>query len=90
MADRLGVALNSDEDYLKVLLREGLTTVQEATQLSGRGAGLSAIQTFAQEWGGVVRLMDNQPRGSRIVVTIPEESSLAGTSLLIKKDPMSA
>lgn len=90
LADRHGMVLKSDEDCLNVLLREGLSTVQEATQLSGRGAGLSAIHTFAEEWGGAIRLMDNEPRGSRIVVTLPEEATLCGTKLRLKKDPVSA
>jgi two-component system chemotaxis sensor kinase CheA len=84
------VDLKSDHDYLKVLLREGLSTVQEVTQLSGRGAGLSAIQSFAREWGGTITLMDNDPRGSRIVVTLPEDSALSEASLRLKKDPVSA
>jgi HAMP domain-containing protein/HPt (histidine-containing phosphotransfer) domain-containing protein len=90
LAERHGVDLKSDHDYLKVLLREGLSTVQEVTQLSGRGAGLSAIQSFAREWGGTITLMDNDPRGSRIVVTLPEDSALSEASLRLKKDPVSA
>lgn len=90
LADRHGMVLQSDADYLKVLLREGLSTVQEVTHLSGRGAGLSAIQSFAKEWGGNIALMDNEPRGTRIVITLPDDATLCGNSLLLKKDPVSA
>jgi HAMP domain-containing protein/HPt (histidine-containing phosphotransfer) domain-containing protein len=90
LADRLGMTLESDADYLKVLLRGGVSTAQEVTQLSGRGAGLSAIQTFAEEWGGTLALMDNTPRGTRIVVTLPEEASFCSLSRRLLKDPISA
>jgi chemotaxis protein histidine kinase CheA len=90
LAQRVGVDLKSDHDYMKMLLRDGLSTAKEVTQLSGRGAGLSAIQTFVEEWNGFLQLMDNQPRGSRIVITMPEENVLATPSINPLKDPASA
>ncbi|HYX33515.1 MAG TPA: HAMP domain-containing protein [Oligoflexus sp.] len=90
LAERLGVKLNSDDDYMNVLLRDGLSTAKEVTQLSGRGAGLSAIQTFVEEWHGLLQLIDNQPRGSRIVVTLPEDQVLVSTFCNSLKDPASA
>lgn len=90
LAERHGLDLKADPNYLNVLLREGLSTADEVTQLSGRGAGLAAIQTFAEEWGGSITLADNEPRGSRILVTLPEESIRYGSSLMLQKDPVSA
>jgi HAMP domain-containing protein/HPt (histidine-containing phosphotransfer) domain-containing protein len=90
LAEHHGLDLKKDPNYLNVLLREGLSTADEVTQLSGRGAGLAAVQTFAEEWGGRITLADNEPRGSRIIVTLPEDSALCGTSLMLQKDPVSA
>ncbi|WP_176737128.1 HAMP domain-containing protein [Oligoflexus tunisiensis] len=90
LAARVGLPVESDHDCLSILLREGLTTVQEVTQLSGRGAGLSAIQSFAHEWCGTIDLMDNKPRGCRIVVTLPEDATLCDSVPRLQKDPISA
>jgi HAMP domain-containing protein/HPt (histidine-containing phosphotransfer) domain-containing protein len=90
LADRLGMVMECENDYLRVLLRGGVSTAQEVTQLSGRGAGLSAIETFAAEWGGTIALMDNAPRGTRIVVTLPEAASFCSLSRGLLKDPISA
>lgn len=90
LAENHGLDLQVDPNYLNVLLREGLSTANEVTQLSGRGAGLAAIQTFAEEWGGSITLADNEPRGSRIIVTLPDAAILCRTSLMLQKDPVSA
>ncbi len=90
LAKRQGISWASDDELINIMLLEGLTTAKEVTHLSGRGAGLSAIQTFAREWYGRLQLLENQPRGTKIIVSVPETKAFTSDFSDARKDPTSA
>jgi two-component system chemotaxis sensor kinase CheA len=55
-AGRLGLAASSHQDLVTALFAEGLSTRQEASELSGRGVGLGAIKQACRELGGDIEI----------------------------------
>jgi two-component system chemotaxis sensor kinase CheA len=77
MARRTGadarVASLSDEEVLRLWAFEGGSTRQSATQISGRGLGLSAVAQLARAAGGGIRIQSVRGEGSIVEFTLPLE-----------------
>jgi two-component system nitrogen regulation sensor histidine kinase NtrY len=52
-------------------LRERLFQPYYSTKVAGMGLGLAIVQEIVAEHGGVLRLEDNVPQGSRFVIELP-------------------
>jgi two-component system chemotaxis sensor kinase CheA len=63
-AARLGLPNRNREELVKVLFADGLTTRDEATDLSGRGVGLAALGETVSALNGVVTVESEQGRGT--------------------------
>jgi chemosensory pili system protein ChpA (sensor histidine kinase/response regulator) len=61
----------SDEELIHLTLKTNFSTRSEATQLSGRGIGLDAVNTQIVSLGGSLRLQSDPGRGCRIVMHLP-------------------
>lgn len=68
-ADRIGSL--SDEEALLLWAFEGGSTRASATEISGRGLGLSAVARTARAAGGGIELRSTPGAGSRIAFTLP-------------------
>jgi two-component system, chemotaxis family, sensor kinase CheA len=55
-AHRLGLSANSHQDLVAALFAEGLSTREEASELSGRGIGLGAVKQACRELGGDIEI----------------------------------
>ena len=55
----MGLPADTHEDLVGALFIDGLTTKDEATELSGRGVGLAAVLASVQKLGGHIE--DIQP-----------------------------
>lgn len=63
---------NDNQLWTDFLLLDGVTTAEALSMTSGRGVGMSAIQTAAAKLGGRVQLLDNdQGQGSMLKITWP-------------------
>lgn len=67
------IATLSDEELLQLWAFEGGSTRESATQISGRGLGLSAVASMARAAGGGIHVRSARGAGSRIEFTLPLE-----------------
>jgi len=70
----------AEGDVLKLVLRERVSTAAVVTDISGRGYGLSYVQTEAKRLGGDIVVHSRVGRGTRIEVTIPKTAHPVRTS----------
>ena len=60
-----------DEKALQLLFTPGFTTRQTATEVSGRGVGLDAVDAAVRSAGGSIWLSSEPGRGTRVTVDLP-------------------
>jgi two-component system chemotaxis sensor kinase CheA len=70
-AERIGAL--SDDELLQLWAFEGGSTRESATQISGRGLGLSAVASMARSAGGGIHVQSARGAGSAVVFTLPLE-----------------
>ncbi len=75
-----GVGGNLDDaQLLQLLLRGGLSTSKEVTELAGRGIGLDLVRAAAVELGGEVSATTEPGKGTTITLTVPASLSAIAT-----------
>lgn len=62
----------SDQESLALIFRAGFSTRDEVTSLSGRGVGMSAIETAVLELGGKISIHTKLGQGTCFHIEIPE------------------
>ena len=70
-AEARGLPHQSEAQLVEALFSEGLTTSDQATELSGRGMGMSALREAARSLGGVVTLHSKPGQGTTLRVRFP-------------------
>lgn len=63
------------DELLRLLLKGGLTTSGEVTELSGRGVGLDIVREVALRLGGDVRAYTNPGQGTDVELLVPASLS---------------
>jgi len=72
MRDLVGENVQLSEDELiQLVLQPNFSTRTEATQLSGRGIGLDAVNTQIVELGGSLRMQSEAGKGCQIILRLP-------------------
>lgn len=61
----------SDEAVMEQLFIDGITSKERATELSGRGVGMSALKASIEEIGGTITISSNKGIGTTVTVTLP-------------------
>ena len=61
----------SDEELAQLVLQPNFSTRTEATQLSGRGIGLDAVNMQVVTLGGSLRLQSEPGKGCQVVMRLP-------------------
>lgn len=46
----------------------------------GAGLGLAIVRAFVNLHGGTISLEKREPRGSRVIVSLPSDASMAGAA----------
>ncbi len=59
-----GEDLQSHEDILRILCHPGFSSLNEVTEISGRGVGMDAIKTLLEQSGGSLTLKDSSRTGT--------------------------
>lgn len=72
----LGFPIASDEDVQKLLFRGGVSSKDAATEVSGRGAGVSASYNATLDLGGTVTLQTSKGAGTTFRFTIPADDAV--------------
>jgi two-component system chemotaxis sensor kinase CheA len=66
----------TDQDAERLIYQSGLTTKDEATDISGRGVGLDVVRSNVRKWNGEVSLENHPGRGLTIRLRIPITNTL--------------
>ena len=77
LATKRGLAASTDQDLIAALFGGGLSTKNEATIYSGRGAGLSACYWACHEMGGTLTASSQPGQGATFRFSIPSDESMA-------------
>jgi two-component system chemotaxis sensor kinase CheA len=70
-ASERGLPSESRTDLVNALFADGLTTLSEATEYSGRGVGMAAVRAACVERGGSLDVLDREGGGTRVVFRFP-------------------
>lgn len=57
---------------LELIYKQGVTTKGEATYISGRGVGMSAVKQYISEASGVIEIESEKDRGTVLTITLPK------------------
>ncbi|HKO89696.1 MAG TPA: ATP-binding protein, partial [Polyangiaceae bacterium] len=68
----LGLPCESDEQLVQALFADGLTTRDEASEVSGRGVGLAAVDAACREHGARIHISSERGRGTVFAFTLPQ------------------
>jgi two-component system, chemotaxis family, sensor kinase CheA len=64
------------DDKARLVFIDAFSTATEATDVSGRGMGMSAVKVAVEELGGSVAVESTPGRGTRIVLVVPKAPAL--------------
>lgn len=66
-----GMAVQTRDDLVAAIFSDGLSTRDEASEISGRGVGLAALRAGVEQRGGRLELHSERGHGTRIEVWVP-------------------
>jgi two-component system chemotaxis sensor kinase CheA len=69
-----GLAHESQEDLLEALFADGVSTKEEASDVSGRGVGLAALRETVRDLGGSIEISSTPGKGTCFVFAFEEQS----------------
>jgi chemosensory pili system protein ChpA (sensor histidine kinase/response regulator) len=64
-------AVPTDGELTEFIFHPGFSTVQEVTQLAGRGVGMDVVKSEIAALGGRVEVMSDPDKGTRFIVFLP-------------------
>ena len=72
-AEKIGINTHkmSREDLLKLIFSPKLTTVDEATEISGQGIGMSAVEEVVKENQGKIEVYSSPKNGTTFTIELP-------------------
>jgi two-component system, chemotaxis family, sensor kinase CheA len=71
----------TDQEAVNLVFLPGFSTVEEVSDLSGRGVGMDVVRTAVQRVNGTIRLESQNGEGVRIRISLP--LSMAITNVMI-------
>ncbi len=78
----------SEKDRVRLIFRPGFSTVDQITDLSGRGVGMDVVITNIEHLGGTVDIETKVNKGTKITLVLPLTLAII-SGLLIKADDQS-
>ncbi len=75
MAKEKGLPHATKNDLVRVLFKDEVTTKASATDVSGRGVGLSAVAIEVKRRGGRIEVASEKGRGTTFTISIPFKNS---------------
>jgi two-component system, chemotaxis family, sensor kinase CheA len=86
-AARLGIAeKDSGLDFdrsLRMIFRPGFTTLQSASDISGRGVGLDVVETAVEQVGGELRVSSKPGSGTTFEIRLPVTFGLMEATVFV-------
>jgi two-component system, chemotaxis family, sensor kinase CheA len=87
---RLGLAENDSgldfERSLRLIFRPGFTTLETASNISGRGVGLDVVETAVEQVGGELRVSSKPGLGTTFEIQLPVTFGLMEAIVLVSGD----
>ncbi len=77
------IQLMDNKESIQLLFNPGFSTVEEVSDLSGRGVGLDVVKTKIESLGGVVEANSEQGKGSKFVIRLPLTLAIIQALLVI-------
>lgn len=74
-AVKRGLPLSSDEQLSQLIFTPGFSTVDEMTQLAGRGIGMDAVYSEVASLGGRIDVSSSAGLGTKFTLSIPSAQS---------------
>lgn len=71
------------ERSLRMIFRPGFTTVEAASDLSGRGVGLDVVETAVEQSGGELRVSSNPGAGTIFEIRLPVTFGLMEATVVV-------
>lgn len=71
-ARSLGLPCDSHDQLVQALFADGLTTREVASEVSGRGVGLAAVEAACKQHGARIRVSSERGRGTVFAFTLPQ------------------
>ena len=61
----------SDAEIYELIFQPGFSTVEKATDVSGRGVGMDVVRRNVKSLGGKIEVLSTPGRGARFTITLP-------------------
>ena len=74
--------LLKDEDVIDLLFKPGFSSVEEVTDVSGRGIGLDVVMTSVKRLGGTVEVITQKGKGTRFSLKLPLTTAIIQTLMV--------
>ncbi len=71
------------ERSLRMIFRPGFTTVEKASELSGRGVGLDVVETAVEQAGGELRVSSKPGAGTTFEIRLPVTFGLMDATVVV-------
>lgn len=78
------------DEKLALVFQDGLSTAAIATEVSGRGVGMSAVEAAVRRQGGSIRIESTPGQGTSILLLVPKPVVLVQTAPLARSHPHAA
>ena len=72
----------ADAEALTLVTLPGFSTVEETTEVSGRGVGMDVVKATVESLGGRLRIESHPGRGTRFELTLPSSVALVHAYLV--------
>lgn len=69
----------TDDELLNLLFRQGFSTAEKVTGVSGRGVGLNIVKTVTEKLGGWVDMTTAKGKGTKFTLRLPVTTALMQT-----------
>lgn len=80
----------SDHDVVQLILRSGLSTAKQLTQISGRGVGMDVVNSQIKQLGGSVSIESKRGQGTRFIIRLPFTVSVDRALMVIAGEDLYA
>lgn len=71
----------TDGQKYELILEQGITTIEEASYISGRGVGMSAVREAVQESGGTIKVISEKGVGTHFILKLPKIEEQNGVDI---------
>ena len=71
-----------DKDVLNLLFKPGFSSLEEVSNLSGRGVGLDVVETSAKRLSGMVEVATQKGKGTRFTLKLPLSTAVMQTLMV--------